>query len=362
MTKREMEIIKILKENPLISQNEIADMLNITRSSIGVHISNLIKKGYIKGKGYIIDEEPYVTIIGGANIDIQGFPKKALIGKDSNPGNVKISLGGVGRNIGENLIKLGIRSKLISVLGNDIYAREISEHSKKIGLEIDDSMFLENETGSTYLSILNDHGDMELAISSMDLYEKMNIDFIKKKEKVIDASKLCVIDTNMPKAVIEYLVRYKKDKIFFLDTVSVAKALRVKEVIGNFHSIKPNKAEAEILSGIKIDSNDDLHLAGEFFINKGCKQVFISLGAEGLYYTNGKKSGKIPGKEVNVINATGAGDAFVAGMIYSYLNDYNIEESARFAETASVLTIIHEDTINPKLSVELIEKVMKENE
>jgi pseudouridine kinase len=360
MTKREIEIIKILKENPLISQNEIADLLNITRSSIGVHISNLIKKGYIKGKGYIINEEPYVCILGGANMDIQGFPKNTLVRKDSNPGNIKISLGGVGRNIGENLIKLGVRSKLITVLGSDIYAREIIEHSKKIGLEIEDSLFLENETGSTYLSILNSDRDMELAISSMDIFEKMTIDFMERKEKIIGASRVCVIDTNIPANVIEHVVKTKKDKVFFLDTVSTTKAMKIKDIIGYFHTIKPNKYEAEILSGITIKNDRDLEKAGEFFIEKGCSQVFISMGPEGLYYTNGKQKGKLKRREVEVVNATGAGDAFVAGLVYSYINQFEIEEAAIFAESASVLTLMHEDTINPKFDVENIEKIKKE--
>lgn len=362
MTKRELEIINILKENPMIPQNEIADMLEITRSSIGVHISNLIKKGYIKGKGYIIDEEPYVCIIGGANMDIQGFPKKNLIRNDSNPGNVKVSLGGVGRNIGENLINLGIRSKLLTVLGNDIYAREIIEHSKKIGLEINDSLFLENEMGSTYLSILNDEGDLEIAISSMDIFEKMTIEFIQKKQKILEASRICVIDTNIPENIIEYIVKNIKEKVFFLDTVSASKAMKIKEIIGYFHTIKPNKYEAEILSGIKINNKQDLEKAGDFFIKKGCKQVFISLGPKGIYYTNGKEKGEIPGKKVEIINATGAGDAFVAGLIYSYLNELSIENSAKIAEAASIITIGHIDTINPKLSIEKIQEFIKENE
>lgn len=361
MTKRELEIINILKENPIIPQNEIADMLQITRSSIGVHISNLIKKGYIKGKGYIIDEEPYVCILGGANMDIQGFPKNHLIRNDSNPGNVKVSLGGVGRNIGENLINLGVRSKLITVLGNDIYAREIIEHSKKIGLEINDSLFLENEMGSTYLSILNDEGDLEIAISSMDIFEKMTMEFMQKKQKIVEASRVCVIDTNIPENIIEYIVKNVKDKVFFLDTVSTSKAMKIKNIIGYFHTIKPNKYEAEMLSGIKITNDKDLEKAGDFFIQKGCKQVFISLGPEGIYYTNGEEKGKILGKKIEIINATGAGDAFVAGLIYSYLHEIDIKNSAKIAEAASIITIGHVDTINPKLSIEKIQEFIKEN-
>ena len=70
LTEREKEILKVIKENPLVSQEEIAKKLSITRSSIAVHISNIMKKGYIIGKGYLINEDPYILSIGGANVDI----------------------------------------------------------------------------------------------------------------------------------------------------------------------------------------------------------------------------------------------------------------------------------------------------
>ena len=89
MTQREQEILNILKQEPTISQNDIASRLGITRSSVAVHITNLLKKGYLLGKGYIVQDEPYVLVIGGSNIDIQGFPKEKLIQRDSNIGTVK---------------------------------------------------------------------------------------------------------------------------------------------------------------------------------------------------------------------------------------------------------------------------------
>ncbi len=58
----------------------------ITRSSVAVHISNLMKKGCIAGKGYIVTRSPYVTVVGGMNMDIGGRPYKTLVGKESNPG------------------------------------------------------------------------------------------------------------------------------------------------------------------------------------------------------------------------------------------------------------------------------------
>ncbi|HCL51251.1 MAG TPA: kinase, partial [Clostridiaceae bacterium] len=83
MTNREKEILELIKKNPMISQKDLADILGITRSSVAVHITNLQKKGYILGKGYIVKEGEYVSIVGGANVDIQGFPKEKFILKDS---------------------------------------------------------------------------------------------------------------------------------------------------------------------------------------------------------------------------------------------------------------------------------------
>jgi pseudouridine kinase len=200
-------------------------------------------------------------------MDVQGFPNSQLILKDSNPGKVKLSLGGVGRNIGENLVKLGIDTKLISIVGDDSYGIKILDEARLIGLNMQDSLVLKGQSTATYLSILYKEGDMAAAISHMELYDNMSVDFIKQKQHVIDNSRLCIIDTNIPEKVIEYIVTQSRNTDFFLDTVSTAKAKRVKDIIGYFHTIKPNKIEAEILSGIEIRDNAGMKKAADYFLN-----------------------------------------------------------------------------------------------
>ena len=85
MTDRETQIFQWIKENPMISQQEIADRANIARSSVAVHISNLMKKGKIRGKGYVLQEEDYITIIGAVAIDIFGVACGDLVNQISNP-------------------------------------------------------------------------------------------------------------------------------------------------------------------------------------------------------------------------------------------------------------------------------------
>lgn len=304
----------------------------------------------------------YVVIIGGTNIDIQGFPKDKLILKDSNIGNVKMSLGGVARNIGENLTKLGINTKLISIIGDDAYGKMILDHSMEIGLNVDNTLALDGENTSIYLSILNEMGDMEIAISSMDIYDKMDIDFIKSHKETIEKARLCIIDTNVPKETIEYIVKNFKGVDYFLDTVSTGKTKKVKDLIGYFHTIKPNKIETEMLTGIKLDNDDDLLRASKYLHDKGVKRVFITLGENGVFYSDGVNTGHKKPPKLKIINATGAGDAFVAALAYGYYHNIKIADLADLAIYASVVALSHEDTINPNMSIEEIKLKMKENE
>jgi len=362
MTNRENEILKFLRANPLISQKELSEQLGITRSSVAVHITNLIKKGYILGKGYVLKEDDYIVVIGGANIDIQGSPVGDLIHEDSNPGVVTMSAGGVGRNIAENIARMGADVKLITVLGNDPYGKKLMTDCNDAGIDMSATTVFQDASTSTYLSILNESCDMDVAIAHMDLFEKVTIDFIKGKHSVIQHAKLIVIDTNIPRETIEYIVNSYSDIPIYLDTVSSAKAQKVAEIIGRFHTIKPNKIEAEILTGIKVDDEKSLIEAGKVLIEKGVNNVYISLGSKGIYYTDGVNSEIIPNPKISIVNATGAGDAFIAGLAYGHLKNYSIGDKARYAMGASIVALSHENTINPNISVETIKNTMKEND
>lgn len=85
MTQRERQLLEWIRENPMISQQELADKAGITRSSTAVHISNLMKKGYIAGRGYLLRTAPYIVVIGGVNMDIGAVSRGELVSRDSNP-------------------------------------------------------------------------------------------------------------------------------------------------------------------------------------------------------------------------------------------------------------------------------------
>ena len=158
MTQRERQLLNWIEENPLISQQELADKAGITRSSVAVHISNLMKKGYITGKGYIVHTAPYVTVVGGVNMDIGGWPGEVPVMQDSNPGVVRMSLGGVGRNIAHNMALLGMDVRMLTVFGDDINAQKIAASCGELGIDISQSPVIPEGRTSTYLFITDEKG------------------------------------------------------------------------------------------------------------------------------------------------------------------------------------------------------------
>ena len=353
MTNREAQIYEWIKENPMISQEELADRAGIKRSSVAVHISNLMKKGYIQGKGYITNSPTYCTIIGGVNIDIGGRPDKDLIEKDSNPGRITSSLGGVGRNIAHNMSLLGMDVKLITALGEDSNAVRVAESCKELGIDISHCCHTTEDPTSTYLFIAERDGDMAVAISDMNIYRHITPAFIESRMDVINQSEIVIVDTNIPEETIAYLAENCRVPIY-ADPVSCTKAEKLLPVLGKLHTVTPNKLEAEVLTGITIDSDEKLDEAAKLLFDKGIKQVFITCGADGLYAANREVSYRLPNLKCKLVNATGAGDAMVAGFAYAETKGFDLREIALTGLGAASIAVEGSSTINEDLSAEVV--------
>ncbi|CAM3250840.1 carbohydrate kinase family protein [Streptobacillus felis] len=298
-----------------------------------------------------------ICIIGGANIDIQGFSYNSIILNDSNPGKIEKGFGGVARNITENLSHLNVKTKFIAPIGDDEFSVSLLEYMKKKNVDMSESLIIPGESLSTYLSVLNDENEMIVAISSMSILEKLKIEFIKEKEKYIKASDLLVIDTNLRQDVIEYISTF--DKKIIVDLVSTTKAKKIKNVLNKIHSIKPNKIEAEFLTGIEIVDENSMKLACEKLLSQGIKNIFITLGKDGVFYMNEKKYGLINNPNINAIDITGAGDAFTAGIAYSIEKDYDIEKTAKVALSMSVINVTNLGTCYQNLNEDLLNTTLK---
>ena len=361
MTQRERQILNWIEENPLISQQELAEKAGITRSSVAVHISNLMKKGYITGKGYIVHTAPYVTVVGGVNMDIGGWPSEVPVGHDSNPGAVRMSLGGVGRNIAHNMSLLGLDVRMVTAFGDDLYAQKIAASCGELGIDISQSPVIPEGHTSTYLFINDEKGDMLLAVSDMDIYRHLTPQLLSQRQKLLSGSQVLVLDTNIPAESIAYLAENCHVPIF-ADPVSTAKAEKLLPVLGRIHTLKPNMLEASLFSGIEVTDERSARRAVDVLLQKGVQQVFLSMGSDGVLYGSSRGKRRLPNYPARIRNTTGAGDSFMAALALAYLNEFSTEKAARCGLAAAAICIEGENTINEKLSKQAVLQLIQDND
>jgi pseudouridine kinase len=324
-----------------------------------------------------------VGVIGGITADIEGHPYKQLIPYDSNPGKISLSYGGVGRNIAENLARMGAAVSFVSVAGDDFAGRGAVRELSELGVNVENVRLLPEENTAVYMSILNILGDMEMGMCNMDVLERISTGFIDAAYDSVKNSRIIGIDTNLTEEALDYATRKLKDIPLFLDPVSVTKAERAKKIVGRFHTVKPNRIEAEIVSGMSILSEDELAKAAAWFVGQGVRRVFITLGPGGVFYSDGENSGLIRPRAVasapglasasasavgygltagsspsEIVSATGAGDAFSAAVVYAHLKGFDIRKAAEAGMAASAIAMRSKTAVNRQMSGEMLRREM----
>ena len=351
--------------------------------------------------------EGYVTVIGGVNIDIEAKSFEKLIYKDSNPGKVSFSLGGVGFNIARNLGLMGTRVVMLTALGDDHNLSRIKKEAKRFNIDLGHAVTLSGASNQTYLYICGPDGDMELAVSDMELLHSVDCDYIKAHLDVVNASSAVVVDANLDPETLEFIAEHCTVPIF-ADPVSITKAVRMKNILGKLYAFKPNLIEGEFLSeliagnsdkGINAcascsdkyisdcpdintdetirkspsSSQDRLYKVAASLNDIGIKHLFLSLGKHGVCCScagtdkisscdrsdcsDGTRHLFIkPCITEDVLNATGGGDAMMAAIVKGFLLGLSDEETASLALAASAMAVESPDTINSDIT---LTKVLK---
>lgn len=361
MTRREQQILEWIRQDPMISQEALAERAGITRSSVGVHISNLMKKGHIAGKGYILPDSGYVAVAGAVNVDIGGQSAGPLVGRDSNPGKVTVSMGGVGRNIAHNLRLLGVKASLLTALGEDPHAGQVADSCERLGIDLSRALHVPGGTTSTYLFLSDETGDMALAVSDMGIYEKLTPDYFARHLGFLNGAALVVADANLPGEALAYLAHHCTSPLL-VDPVSTVKAEKVKPILGKIHTLKPNRMEAELLSGVKITDGASARAAARKLLETGLERVFISMGEDGVFAADHQQTVAFPCCPARMRSATGAGDAFAAALAWAFLEGRGLADSARAANAAASIAVEGETTINPAMSADAVRRRMQEQE
>jgi pseudouridine kinase len=358
VTQTERQILSLIESNPMISQQELADRLQITKESVAAHIANLVKAGTIAGKGYVLSTGSYAVVVGGVNVDIGGRASSALVGADSNPGTVRASLGGVGRNIAHNMVLLGLDVRMLTAYGDDLYGQKVAASWSELGIDASHALRLSDAATSTYLYIADAAGEMVMAVSDMEICDRITPEYLDANLDLLNNAQVVVVDANIPEESVRYLAENCKAPLF-CDPVSTVKAKKMLPILSKIHTLKPNRLEAEILSGVTIFTQEDVEEAAIVLLQKGVHRVFISMGADGVYAATKREQYWLPNPPGTMVNTTGCGDAFMAALVWAYLEGTDLRNTALAGLAAGVVTMESNETINPAMSIDVLRQRIK---
>ena len=299
----------------------------------------------------------YVLGFGGATVDLHIRCKSDVIFRDSNPSVMSSSPGGVMRNILDNASRLGAECYFLSVVGDDPNGRLLLDSCKTQGIDSSGVYISGDFPTACYMDLLGPDGDMAVAANDMAAFDNIPGEYLKAHEAEIRGAKVLAVDANPSEERLRQFCEIAASPIF-ADPVSVAKAGKFKGLLSRLYLIKPNLMELELLSGISCGSEEDIVRAASKLIDAGCYSVAVSLGKDGCYYADASGESffeKLSPVE-NMVNATGAGDAFMAGLITAYADGLAPRDMILRALAAGRIAVCSKETINPEMSIESVEK------
>jgi len=294
-----------------------------------------------------------ILIIGGTNIDINAVSKNKIIPFDSNIGSVETSIGGVGKNIVENLSRLNLDVSFATVIGSDYYGKIAEEYLKELGIKL----IVKRSQLNTpkYLAIFNNNKDLELGINDMKAIDELDIDFMKENINFGNYD-LLVIDSNLSKDAIKYICDNVKIPIY-AEAISVNKVTKFKDFLNKLTAIKCNKKEAiALVDNLESNAIEDILINIK---NQGVKEVYLTDGSRGSYLMKENKIYHLPALKTEVLTTTGAGDAFYSGVIYAKAKGL---DELKYGNALASITLKAKESNNKNLNINLLESVVKKYE
>ena len=296
-----------------------------------------------------------IAVIGESNIDIAVAPHAEPNAKGCVPGNIVFHHGGVARNIAHNLCLLGHDVKLVSVFGDDDFAERMVADCKQIGMDLSLSDQFKEAKSPIFLSFNDNTGNMVSAVSDVSLNDYMDLDWLKDKMAAINTSDVVVADTLLSTNALAYLIDHCKVPLF-IDTVSPGKAMRLDEAmrISEKHSVyavKCNLAEAFQITG----EHNDIQ-ASKKMNDSGISNVYLTIGSRGVVYCSNGVVTTNPALPTPIINVTGSGDAFFAGVIHAHTMGHIGKDAVPFGLIAAQHNIKSEAPVNPTLRITVFNK------
>lgn len=330
LTEREKELLGILKNNPMIAQEDLADLVGITRSAAAVHISNLIKKGYILGRGYVFNDKTGVLVAGSVYVEVEA--------RESHTGQsrVEINTGGIGYRTAMNLADAGISTTIVTSVGRDDWGDSIAESLRRAGIDTRYLLVEKTHPTSRMVVLKDDSGELK-TVSDRRALSQLGKENLQNMSVTVGGSQMVILESVLPHDTFRYLAGLAKKAgvpscvVFTEDSSKI-----LNDDISGLYMAVISKNTADSILNMQIRDFDDGIAAGNELRRRGFETAVVVIPDQGVCLTDGREEVSIPLLPAQSEKCDISIDKLAAGLVTNILRGYDLRQNLRLAMTASI--------------------------
>ena len=299
-------------------------------------------------------EPAEVVVVGTTCLDVKAHPLSTVLPGTSNPASIRLSPGGTGRNIAENLARLGVRVAFLSVIGTDIVGQRLLDWTSRAGVDVRRALRCPDCSTGAYLKLFTADNQQGYLLDDVSQLKAATPEYVHAHRNLISRSRMVMVDGNLDtETMAAILALAKKERVpVGMDPATARRAYALRPYLSEFSMVTPNQAEAEALLDMAIHGVEDALEAARGMVALGVKVVIITLAEDGLVYATSEGHGRIPAIRCEVLDWTGAGDALSAAVVYGLVNEMPVDECMRLGVAAATLTLKSSESVSPEMGLE----------
>lgn len=281
-----------------------------------------------------------IAVVGSLNMDhVIEVPHMPQCGETLSGRSVALVPGGKGANQAYALGKLGGNVTMIGAVGKDAQGELLLDNLKRVNVNVDGIARIDKGTTGQAFIAVNDDGDNSIIIIA-GANGMVTKELIDEKLEIIRACDIVIMQLEIPLDVVAYVkdIAVKEGKTVIVDPAPAAADIPDRFWEG-IDYIKPNETELAILTGLRLETREELVKGAEMMLKKGVKNVIVTLGGDGCLLVKESGGQFFPSHKVKAVDTTAAGDSFTAAFALALSRGESEEGAIALGQRVSSIAV-----------------------
>ncbi len=286
-----------------------------------------------------MSRRPEVTVVGSFNMDLLArTPRMPVKGETILGGPFYMGPGGKGANQAVAAARLGAEVRMVVKLGKDSFGDQAEANLVKEGVVPD--WFIRSDESHTGVALIlvDESGENEIVVAA-GVNELLRPEDVDRARRAITDADMLLVELEVPMETVEHSIQVAHEAgTKVLLNPAPGQPLN-KRMLSMVDVLTPNETETQIITGMPVTNLDEAKAAAHKLLAEGVKSVVITLGAQGALVVTSALTQHVPGRQVKVVDTTGAGDAFSGALAVALAEGQELVQAVAFSCAAAALQV-----------------------